>query len=612
MFKNYLTVALRHLRQHKIYALINVSGLAIGIAFCILTFLFIHNEWTYDTFHVNADRIFRVYRVDVERDGSLGRPVDVRIPMGPTLKDMFPDIEAFVRFTGGRDAYFKLDGKTLAGGHYNVDPEFFDVFDFPLKLGDSKTALNDLNSLVLSARMAQRFFGDENPIGRILTQATKTPEGFVVTGVFEPLPSNSSIQFDFLSSHKRELKSYPNGYVWNRYSSTKTFIVLHHAVKASELKTKFPLTVERIKGESAQTGASLDDFSLHLQPLTDMHLNTEIILGPVSNPKYSYILSGIALLVLMIACINFMNLSMGQSATRAKEIGIRKVVGAARRQLMNQFWGESVLLSVFALVFGVALAELFLPTFNGLLNQKLDILYFANATTLIFLIGLVLVVGLAAGSVPALVLSRFQPVEVMKGHLRVGGMGWAGQGLIIVQFALSIFLVVSAFVMSGQLDYIRDKNLGFHPEQIVSVDLWFLESEGKQKSFEKAVLQHPDVLASAYGNPWWYIGFTDRPLGTFTDGRVLSGREFHIGYDFFETLKMELVAGRNFSPDHGSDERSGMVVNETLVREMGWNEPIGKRLPFQYQRNPEVVGVVKDFHLNALHHRIQPWLTDKT
>ena len=235
MLKNYFTVALRHLCRHRIYTLINVSGLAIGIGFCILTFLFVYNEWTYDTFHINADRIFRVYRVDVEHDGRLGSPVDVRIPMGPTLKGMFPDIEAFVRFTGGRNAHFRLNGKVFSGVHYNADPEIFDVFDFPLKLGDPKTALNGLNSIVLSATMAQRFFGDANPIGSVLTQATRDPEDFVVTGVFEPLPANSSVQFDFLCSHKRELRSYPDGYTWNRYSITETYILLHHAVNVSEI-----------------------------------------------------------------------------------------------------------------------------------------------------------------------------------------------------------------------------------------------------------------------------------------------------------------------------------------------------------------------------------------
>ena len=320
-----------------------------------------------------------MYRVDVERDGSLDKPVDVRIPMGPALKDMFPDIEAFVRFTGGWDKHFRLDEKILSGVYYIADPEIFDVFDFPLKWGDSRTALNDLSSIVLSAEMAQKFFGDENPVGKVLTQVKKDPEDFVVTGVFEPLPPNSSIQFDFLCSHKRDLKmvySKYGGYVWNVFTSTATYVLLHQAVQADDLEDKFPVLMPSVREQMKKTGADRGDFSLHLLPLTDMHLNTEIILGPVSNPKYSYILSGIALLVLVIACINFVNLAMGQSGTRATEVGVRKVVGATRAQLINQFWGESILLSVFALGSGMALAELLLPTFNGLFNQKLDILLF--------------------------------------------------------------------------------------------------------------------------------------------------------------------------------------------------------------------------------------------
>ena len=624
MIKSYLKVAYRNLVRHKIYSLINISGLAIGIAFCILAFLFVRNEWMYDTFHTNADRIFRVYRVDVERDGSLDKPVDVRIPMGPALKDMFPDIEAFVRFTGGWDKHFRLDEKILSGVYYIADPEIFDVFDFPLKWGDSRTALNDLNSIVLSAEMAQKFFGDENPVGKTLTQVKKDPEDFVVTGVFEPLPPNSSIQFDFLCSHKRDLKmvyskSGYGGYVWDVFTSTATYVLLHQAVQADDLEDKFPVLMPRVREQMKKTHADMGDFSLHLLPLTDMHLNTEIILGPVSNPKYSYILSGIALLVLVIACINFVNLAMGQSGTRATEVGVRKVVGATRAQLMNQFWGESILLSVFALGSGMALAELLLPTFNSLFNQKLDILYFSNATTLMFLIGLILFVGLAAGSLPALVLSRFQPVAVIKGRLQVGSMGWLRRGLVVVQFVLSIILVVSTVVMSGQLHYIRNKNLGFNPAQVISVDLWLMGNEGKQKAFRNAVLQHPAVLSTTGSNPWRYLYYREARLGEFEDGRTLYGREFQVDYDFLETFELELVAGRNFSPDHGSDLQSGMIINEALVRQMGWDDPLGKRFPFEFFqytqghnghrvtiRNPEVIGVVKDFHLNTLHHKIQP------
>ncbi|MCE2434608.1 MAG: FtsX-like permease family protein [Candidatus Latescibacteria bacterium] len=368
-----------------------------------------------------------------------------------------------------------------------------------------------------------------------------------------------------------------------------------------------------------KTHADMGDFSLHLLPLADMYLNTEIVLsGSVSNPKYTYILSGIALLVLFIACINFVNLSTGQSGMRAREVGVRKIVGATRAQLMNQFWGESILLSVFALGFGVAFAELLLPTFNGLLNQKLDTLYFASTTTLMFLLVLILFVGLAAGSLPALVLSRFHPVAVIKGRLRGSSMGWLRRGLVLVQFALSIFLVVSTVVMSGQLHYIRNKNLGFNPAQVISVDLFRMGNEGKQKAFRNAVLQKPAVLSSTNANLWWHLFFLTNHLGESDDGRIFYGRQYDIDYDFFKTFEMELVAGRNFTPDRGSDLQSAMIVNEALVRQMGWDDPLGKRLPFEFQyirehnghnitiRNPEIIGVVKDFHLHALHHKIQP------
>ena len=621
MFKNYLTVALRHLQRHKVYTVINVSGLAIGIAFCILTFLFVQNEWTYDAFHEKADRIYRVYRTDINKDGSVDRPQPVRIPMAPLLKDLLPDVESFVRFTGGRDQHFKLGDQIFSGKRYIADPEIFEVFDFPLKWGDPNTALSDLNGIVLSDEMARKFFGDANPIGKVLTQAKKEPEDFIVTGVIQPFPANSSIQFDFLSSHQRDKKIYHNSgfdeYAWNVYTSTSTYILLHQAVQPKDVKRKFVELVPKIREDMKKTydrGA----FSLHLLPLTDMHLNTEVILGPVSNPKYSYILSGIALLVLFIACINFVNLAMGQSAIRAREVGVRKVVGAARGQLVKQFWGEAILLSLLALVFGIALAELLLPTFNGVLNQKLDIVYFSHMSMLVFLLGLIVFVGLGAGSVPALVLSRFQPVEVIKGKLRGGGMGWFRRGLVMIQFALSIFLIVSTIIMSGQLDYIRNKNLGFNPEQVISVELWSMYDEGKQQAFKNLVLQHPAVLSSTNVNLLEHAFLSNGRLGRFEDGRELIGRAFDVDYTFLETFKLELIDGRSFSLNKAKDPRKAMIVNETLVREMGWDDPIGKQFPFKFRRrrgndgqmlttsDPRVIGVVKDFHLHSLHRAIIP------
>lgn len=619
MFKNYLTIALRHLRRHKVYTLINVSGLAIGIAFCLLTFLFVRNEWTYDRFHDKADRTFRLYRTDVKQNGVLEDPQPIRIPMAPLLKETFHEVEQFVRLTSRGEAHFDYEGHTVSGNFHWADPSLFEVFDFPLKWGDVNTALDDLNSVVLSSEMAQEMFEHENPIGKQLTLKAKDPEYFVVTGVLESVPSNSSLQFDFVASHKRDLTLYRAsgyaGYVWNVFSLTSTYLLLSDASQRRVLESKFPSLATQVQTESGFKTT----FSLHLQPLRDVHLNPHIRLGQnESNLHYSYILSGIAFLVLLIACINFVNLSIGQSGIRAREIGVRKVVGALSGQLLKQFWGEAIVLSFFALLIGIALAELFLPVFNMLLNQKLVLGLFGNISIWVFLLILTLFVGFAAGTVPGFMMSRFEAIVVMKGRFRLAGIGWVGRSLVVIQFVMSTFLVIITLTMHQQMNHIRDKDLGFDPEQIIEVKLWAFDSPERKRAFRDLATQHSGVL-SASGIRGSFLNWPYRgALGKMPDGTQVKGWSLDVDYDFLETFGITLLEGRNFDKDRGTDLTSGMIISEETARVLGWEQPLGKKFPFRYSRrrgrngnmgttrDPEVIGVVKNFHNESLYRPLQP------
>jgi putative ABC transport system permease protein len=605
MLRNYLIVAVRNLLRHRGYSAINVVGLAVGMAFCILTFLFVQNEWTYDTFHENAGRIYRVYKVSKGQKGETRRSVESHTPLAPALAN-FPEIRRAVRVMswGGP---VNVEGKVFRESWLFADPAFFEMFSFPLRQGDPRTALQDKSGIVISEDMSRKYFGDENPMGKRISlksvdpfQDEGTVHSFVVTGVVRPAPSNSTIRFDFLIPYENVnmLDLDPNS--WDRsISSNSTYVQLLDHVQVSELEAKFPLliqSIQRLKRDSVQ---------LRLQPLTDIYLNRSIYnSGPVGNLQYSYILSGISLLVLFIACVNFVNMAVGRSATRAREVGVRKVVGAGRMQLIRQFWGESVLLSFIALFIGIALAELMLPAFNSLTDQNLSMDGYASGPVLFFLVGLTLFVGLTAGSYPALVLSGFHPVEVLNRRLRVGGKNLFGRSLMVLQFALSIFFIVSAAVMFRQVRFLKAQDLGFNVEQIVAIDMWGLSDREKElvlSRFRKELSRHPGIVDIS-----WTTSLFNRGGGylTLLNGQYVFVAKIGVDYNYLDMMGLQVIEGQKLS-----EGVKGVLVNEALVKAYGWNEAIGQ--PFKGTemdglRNPKVIGVVKNFHHESLRHEIRP------
>ena len=596
MLRNYLIVAYRNLMRHKVYSVINVAGLSIGIAFCILAFLYVRREWTYDTFHENADRIYRAYV-----DSRFGPSAETQDPLGPALAEAFPDVRT-VRIGSGASSV-KYQDRSIRGPFRFADPAILEVFTFPLLQGDPATALKDPSSLVITDAAARKYFGDEDPLGKVLSVRLWGPPAvdrdFVITGIAKSVPKNSSIGFDFLAPFSARGES--RG--WN-ISAIRTFVLLPEDGRPSELSERFsnllPKYLPAWMGEQWDT-------SVGLQPLLEIHLGRGKQ-GPraAGNLAFSYILLGIALLVLANACVNFITLAVGRSYSRDGEVAMRKVAGASRTQLRMQFLGESMLLSAVAMIAGVGLAELVLPAFNGLIGKDLALSDQADGAGLAFLFGLTVAVGLAAGGYPAFVLSGFHPVAVWNRRLRPGASSLFGRALVVFQFALSVFLVVSTFLMIRQLEHLRTKPLGFESDHVLRIRAWdlWMRDTGLVGVYRNELIRHHTILgvtttSHALSNRTRYSHTVEHQGNEIDVGLV------DVGYDFLRTMDVSLLEGSDFDPK-STGSQSSILVNEALVRHLGWDQPVVGRMLRMEERDVTVAGVVKDFHVRSLHHTVRP------
>jgi len=626
MLTNYFKIALRNFKKQTGYTFINVFGLAVGLAFCALIFLFVRDEWTFDRFHQNADRIYRVHRASYEPDGGL-RSTDNYLPMplGPAMQADFPEVEAYVRFW--RDRHFVRTGAdALEEEILYADPAIFEVFTFPLLRGNPASALNDLNSVVLSEQAARKYFGNADPMGQTLSIRLNTAfEAFVVTGIAETPPSNSSIRFDVLLPFPKLVDAFE----WirtraeNWYSSAFiTYVLLDENARLAadedgllQFRRKYyPDEVDELRERGFWTGDGVPT-RYRLQPITDIHLNPNVNSGltPPSDPRYAYILAAIALAVLFIACTNFTTLAIGQSAKRAKEIGVRKVVGARRGQLMGQFWAEALLLSGLALGVGLLLAYLFLPTFNTLTDKTLSFEFANNAAAVAMLMGATLAAGLVAGGYPALVLSGFKPIDSLKSRLKLSGSNILTRSLIVVQFALSVFLIISTLIMLDQLNYLRTTNLGFDRENLVVIPTNDIDATQALHRFRHELGSRTDILgitatSSSFARGGARVGFEYQ-------GVLRQVNEFRVEQNYVDVMAMELVAGRSFDPNLSTDSTRSVVVNEALVREFGWTEPLGEPLTGlteSPETDPVVIGVLKDYNFQSLESEVMPLMLTLT
>lgn len=603
MLKNYLKIALRNFVHHKLYSAINIIGLAIGIACCILIFLFVRNELSYDRFHANADRIYRVYVTEAPPGRDPFTYSETPWPMAQAMESSFPEVERAVRLAVRRDLV-RYDNNTFAERTHLADNDFFEFFDFPLLEGEPETVLQNPSSVVVTKRIAEKYFGNQSAVGQQL--AIKLGDefyDFTVSGVAQNVPENSSIRFDVVLPFENVLK-YASERITTAWFNVflETYIETTRPLAPDEIESKLQTVVKNnYPAEDAEI------VTLHLQPLTDIHTNPDVpaAFEPNSDPVYAYILAGIAVLVLTIACINFMTLAIGRSAGRAREVGVRKVLGAGQQQLIRQFWGEAVLMSFAALIFGIVLAFGGLPFFNSLAQKNLTLTF--DSVNIAMFIGLALLVGIIAGSYPALVLARMRPALVMKGESGLGSGKFFGRSLVLLQFSFSIFLVISTLIMTDQLHFMRTKDLGFNREQVVVIRNNSAQQQSSDvlQRFHNAVRSNPHILGVA-GSSNTFSGFWTR-MG-FRDGSD-QFRQFYqqtIDYHYLESMQIELVAGRNFSPEFGADSSESILINEAAAKYFNWDEPLGKSLPGRDFPPHRVIGVVKDFNFQSLQNDIGP------
>lgn len=611
MFKNYLLIATRTLSKNLGYTSINVIGLAIGLACCLLVTLYVRFETSYEDFQTNKDSIYR-YIPGSEREGEVSMQVNLPAGFAPLTANNFKEVEMYTRFgimesrpllvTGEKF----LDAKSFAIG----DADFFRMFTFPLVEGNSKTVLSRPFTIAIAQSVAEKYF----PKGEALGKTLRYDNSFdlEITGVFEDVPANSHIQFTYVTAFETYAKIIEKRYDWpsEKFLSDlgawnySTYFYIPHPGDKKELALGISKKLTETRGDKFNPAASRD----WLQPLSEIHFTKGIRNDSATGDKnYIYIFSAIALLILVIACFNFMNLSTARAIKRAKEVGLRKVMGAFRHQLIKQFLGETLIMVSIALVLGVILLELMVPFFNALIGQHLRVEYFSrNSFLWIFLLA-GLLTGVLAGSYPAFYLSSFNPASVLKGETGRGGNAGLRKVLTVIQFGVAAFLMIGTFVVFKQMSFIRNSDLGFSKESVIYSDppteLW-----NKRESLKQKLLTHSGIKSVSFSNgtpgmrsSYWQYNLADADI---------SGRSINtqiIDFDFVNTYGLEIVEGRNLSSEFATDSTEAYLINETAARELMLEKPIGTTIQALDGSPPaRIVGVVKDFHYSSLHSKIDP------
>ncbi len=614
MLRNYLKIAFRNILRHKTYSFINVAGLAIGMACCILILLWVNHELSYDKFHENANRIYRLC-LDTNIGGSeLQAPVSCA-PAPLVMVQEFPEVEDAVRVQPLGKVLVETGSKKFYEEYiFYSDNSVFNVFSFPLLQGDPQSALVTAYSIVLTETMAAKYFGDENPIGKTLT--INNENEFTITGIMQDVPYNSHLNFNMLCSFETlyaENREYLE--IWLEFSYW-SYLLLAENTNILALEQKFPELIDQNMGdELGKIGGTLDFF---LQPLTDIYLYSKMdyeisTLGDITNV---YLFAGIALFVLLIACFNFINLSTARSAIRAREVGIRKTFGAVRGKLIAQFLGESIIYSLLSLIIAVILLEMFVPVFNSMTEGKLDVNLFQTPWLIPGLLGLAVLVGLIAGSYPAFFLSSFKPVKVFKGNLKLGAANSRFRSILVVsQFVISIVLIIGTITIYQQLRYMKTKKLGFNKEQVLVIPT-VSDVEDQSKSALKHELASVNGVVNVALTSFIPGEFTSKSVfipEDFSEDQTQMIAHFYADENFLPVLGVEMHAGRNFSLEFATDTAEAIIINQTAVRKFGWDDPVGKTIKTPDIENGEiiwkpntVIGVVKDFHLTSLHKEIEP------
>jgi len=615
MFKNYIKIAFRNLWKNKSISSINILGLALGIMCCIIIFLYVQHEFEHDTFHKKANRLYRVViKSTADNDVSYSplQPYEV----AAAFKENFPSV---IRSTGFKTA--------LSWVHYQdhyfeekfafVDSTFLSMFTFPLLAGDPTTALNTPNSIVITKEIADKIFGGSfEKYSGLLGKQLHLPKNnadFIITGILASLPTTSSITFSLLVPFVNHLPYSENN---DTFGNTSVYLELNSKQPPKIIEQAASPLFERIFAEKItiwRTRGFLrnqkDIPCFLLQPLTDIYLDNrmENSYESQSSAAFSYILSIIAAIILVIACINFITLSIGNAVKREKEISMRKVLGAGKRQFMFQFIGEAFVLSIITMVLGTLFAHLLAPIFAQIIQKDLHLSFWNNWQTPVFFSILLIIISFIIGSYPAFLFSKYQPVSLLKRQTPSGRPNRFFEILMLFQSALSIALIIATLIIFQQLSFMRSSDVGFKKEQIVSLTIPD-NFPKNQLSMLKTKLKMSSSIVNAAGSDRNFIrGASDNTIKT-GDGRVVVTRFLRVDADYLETLGIELLQGRNFSESFGSDENNSVLVNETFVHEFGWQHPIGMTFPQPIYKDikPTIIGVVKDFHFDSMRRKIQP------
>ncbi|MFC2098321.1 ABC transporter permease [Bacteroidota bacterium] len=602
MLRNYLTTALRYLLRNPVYAAINVFGLSIGLTCALLILLFVKNEVSYDKFQANKENLYRLVFEFSSQEGEILSP-QMTAPVGPDMVTEFPEVIRAARFTRPSEGFFSYDESTYSAERVMyADSTFFQMFSFNLLRGDPNTVLSEPYSLILGEEIARNIFGEEDPLGKIVRWNNR--DELIVTGIVENPPSNSHLQFHSLISFSSRYRDRNNYMDWNGGMQYYHYLELVPGADPGELQMKFPdFMYENINHIYEKSGMTITAL---IQPIARIHLHSGYSgeIGPTGSMSNIYIYSAIALFILLIACINFMNLTTALATKRAREVGMRKVFGAGRSSLIRQFLGESITMSLIGLIFALILVEILLPSFEQIVSRELDLYKLKNLDLLIGIPLLTFGVGFLAGSYPAFYLSAFKPTAVLKGIFK-GIRGYAGlrNTLVFFQFAISIILIICTLVLYVQLGYIRSMDVGYRKDNVMA--LQFTSDEFRSRCFElkEKLAGLPDVVSTSATSDPPGGGFSRngyRPEGI---DRSILFYVVDVDHDYPGTMGLQILKGRWFSEDFSTD-KDAILVNETLAKQLGWEDPVEKIL-YRDGEN-RIIGVVKDFQFASVHNEIGP------
>jgi putative ABC transport system permease protein len=621
MLGNYFKVAARNIAKRKLYSFINAIGLSIGIAFCVLIYLYIEDERSFDQFHENKDYIFRLNEVSYSTwaakagEDVMRRSAYLPLPLGIAMKDEIPEIKYVTRFNDGGQTIFRYGDKVFTENIAFVEADFFKMFTFPVIAGSADQFFKDKYEVILTPEIATKYFGNEDPIGKVVTLDLQGEKEFTVTGVVEAPPANSSLDFKILIPLANKFWYERNLEQWGNFSYP-TFIQVHENTSLAQLQQKSDTLVQQKMGnqleewrKEANIPAEYPVFQLTFTNLSDIHLDSKVSWHRVSDPKYSWILGGIALLIILIASINYISLALTTSASRKIEVGIRKVVGANKNQLILQFGFESLVLAFVSLVIGLGLAVLFLPAFNEFTGKGISLTN-TNWTQLIGASFIVTtIVGLLSGSYPALFLSGFLPATVLKGGFTSRLKAGFTKPLVVFQFFLSASMIICSVIMYRQMEFIATKDLGFDKDLVVVIPTqtgWNEQADKAVEQFRTRAETEPGIVSVAgtgisFNHGWSRYGYKIK-------GENKAAFVYRVDPAYIDLLNLELVAGRNFDERIASDS-SAIVINEALARDMGWENPLEEHLNWQEDSvglGSQVIGVLKDYHFLSLEREIEP------